>query len=212
MTKILKNAVLSNDRTGKRREVSRDECLLDLKKDLPKIFKAFNKGVKLFNRTMEDIPFNSRIRLDAPLLNSRIVQCIQEEFPNNWKFGKYKRFVLRIEDYLILFKKLNKNNKPMNIQTKHVNSISNQLQLSLFQDSSFFTEPILFFGYKKDKSGEIVSPQLVYIDEDMVKWIVTENDIAATIINDDSYMLNNKKKSIDLSIKNRIGSKKASNS
>ncbi|WP_298536018.1 hypothetical protein [uncultured Algibacter sp.] len=210
MTKLVKISSPAKIRTGKRREVSRSECLVDLKKDLPKIFKAFNKGVKLFNKTMEDIPFNSRIRLDAPLLNSRIVQCIQEEFPEHWKFGRYKRFVLRIEDYLVLFKKLDRKNKPMNIQTKHVNSISNQMQLSLFNDSSFFTEPILFFGYKKDKSGEIISPQLVYIDEDMVKWVISENDIE--VINTGNSVSDiSRKRTINLSIKEELRSKKASN-
>lgn len=198
----------TNNRIGKRRQVSRDECLQDIKKDLPKMFKAFNKAVKLFNKTMEDIPFSARVRLDAPLLNSRIVQCIQEEFSSNWKFGKYKRFVLRISDYLILFKKLDNKNKPMNIQTKHVNSISNQLQLTLFNDCSFFAEPILFFGYKKDKSGEIFSPQLVYIDEDMVKWIICEDDVLE--IHDNIKSINNKK-TIDLTVKKELRSKKASN-
>ena len=40
----------STNRSGKRRQVSKEECLLDLKKDLPKVFKAFNRGVKKFNK------------------------------------------------------------------------------------------------------------------------------------------------------------------
>lgn len=33
-----------------------------------------------------------------------------------------------------------------------------------------------FFGYKKDKFGEICDPQLVYIDENKVKWTIIERD------------------------------------
>ena len=65
----------------------------------------------------------------------------------------------------------------MNIKTKHVNSISNQLSLSLFDSDVYQDDPILFFGYKVDRMGEVISPQIVYIDEDSVKWIVSENDI-----------------------------------
>lgn len=208
LTNIEKKSSFQNSRNGKRRQVSKDECLYDLGRALPKMFKAFNKGVKLFNKTMEDIPVDSRIRVEAPLLNSRVAQCMQEEFPDKWKFGKYKRFVLHVSDYLILVKKLNNHDKPMNIKTKHVNSISNQMQLSLFNDDSFFTSPIVFFGYKKDKSGEIVSPQLVYIDEDKVKWIITENDV--TTIGDNPISIN-PSKSIDVTIKEHLRSKKASN-
>lgn len=207
-TKLKKNSNFSNSRIGKRREVTKSECLKDLKKDLLKMFLAFNKAIKLFNKSMEDIPVHSRIRLDAPLLNTRIVQCIQEQFPDNWKFGKYKRFVLNVKDYLILFKKLNGKNKPMNIETRHVNSISNQLQLSLFNDDSFFTDPILFFGYKKDKFGEIISPQLVYIDEDKVKWIISENDV--TTIKDGEIFIE-KEKTIEMKLKDGVLGKKVSN-
>lgn len=205
---VKKTNPANNSRIGKRREVSQEECLHDLKKELPKMFTAYNKGVKRYNEIMEGIPLESRIRLDAPLLISCIVGEIQNKFPNEWKFGKFKRFTLRVADYLILFKKLNNNNKPMNIQTKHVNSISNQLQLSLFDNDSFFTEPILFFGYKKDKSGEIVSPQLVYIDEDSVKWIISENDVM-TIQNKEISLFT--KKEVAVNVKKELKRGKASN-
>ncbi|PHN99390.1 hypothetical protein CSC82_34300 [Rhodobacteraceae bacterium 4F10] len=65
----------------------------------------------------------------------------------------------------------------MNIKTKHVNSISNQMSLSLFDSDIYQDDPILFFGYKVDRMGEVISPQIVYIDEDNVKWIVSENDV-----------------------------------
>lgn len=198
----------AKNRQGKRREVNKEECLFDLKKDLPKMFLAFNRAVKLYNKTMIDIPLESRIRVEAPMLNTRIVQCIQEVFPSKWKFGKYKRFILSINGYLILFKKLNAKSKPMNIQTKHVNTISNQLALSLFEDDYSFLEPILFFGYKKDRQGEIISPQLVYIDEDMVKWVITENEVSVIEMKQKETKV---AKEADVALKKGLGLKEASN-
>lgn len=207
---IKKNEPPNSERFNKRREVSKEECLHDLRGELPKIFTAYIKGVEKYNKVMEEFPLEARIRLDAPLLVSCIIQQIQKRFPDNWKFGRYKRFTLRISDYLILFKKLNNNNKPMNIKTKHVNSISNQLQLSLFNDDSFFTDPILFFGYKKDKSGEVISPQVVYIDEDSVKWIISENEIV-TKLNKEASLIDNTGKDAQVSVKENLKRGKASN-
>ena len=40
-------------------------------------------------------------------------------------------------------------------------------------------DPIVFFGYRKDKFGNITSPKLVYIDENHVKWVIDGADIEA---------------------------------
>jgi hypothetical protein len=71
---------------------------------------------------------------------------------------------------------------PMNIQTKSVSDISNQLSMSLFDENTYFAEPILFFGYKKNKFGQIFEPKLVYIDESNLKWAITENELSAGTI------------------------------
>jgi hypothetical protein len=41
-------------------------------------------------------------------------------------------------------------------------------------------EPILFFGYKKDKFGDITEPKLVYINNNNVIWTITADDISTT--------------------------------
>jgi hypothetical protein len=198
----------SANRCGKRRQVSKDECLLDLKRDLPKIFLAFNRGVKKYNKVSSMFNPESKVRFDASVLNTSIVESLQNEFSSNWKWGKYKRFVLRLGDYIFLVKKFNNNNKPMNIKTKHVNTISNQLSLTLFNNEVYQDDPILFFGYKVDRMGEIISPQIVYIDENQVQWIVSENDVTTveTLFNP---ILSNK--SVKVSVKEQIIRRKASN-
>lgn len=196
------------NRRGKRRQISREECLLDLKKDLPKFFLAFNKAVKKYNKVASMFNPNSKVRFDASVLNTSIVESLQNEFSNNWKWGKYKRFILKLEEYMFLVKKFNNSNKPMNIKTKHVNTISNQLSLSLFDNDVYQDDPILFFGYKIDRMGEIFSPQIVYIDEDQVNWIVTENDVTAA---ETLFESNKSTKSVKVSVKEQLVRRKASN-
>lgn len=196
------------NRRGKRRQISREECLLDLKKDLPKFFLAFNKAVKKYNKVASMFNPNSKVRFDASVLNTSIVESLQNEFSNNWKWGKYKRFILKLEEYMFLVKKFNNSNKPMNIKTKHVNTISNQLSLSLFDNDVYQDDPILFFGYKIDRMGEIFSPQIVYIDEDRVNWIVTENDVTAA---ETLFESNKSTKSVKVSVKEQLVRRKASN-
>lgn len=196
------------NRRGKRRQISREECLLDLKKDLPKFFLAFNRAVKKYNKVASMFNPNSKVRFDASVLNTSIVESLQNEFSNNWKWGKYKRFILKLEEYMFLVKKFNNSNKPMNIKTKHVNTISNQLSLSLFDNDVYQDDPILFFGYKIDRMGEIFSPQIVYIDEDRVNWIVTENDVTAA---ETLFESNKSTKTVKVSVKEQLVRRKASN-
>ncbi|MBI9052339.1 MAG: hypothetical protein JEY96_00885 [Bacteroidales bacterium] len=163
----------------KRRLASLEGCRLDLKEELPLLFRAFNQAFTAYEREVVQTPPEARARgFEASLLNSKMIQSIQSNFPVNWKFGKYRRFTLRIKGYIVLFKKFNNKGLPMNIKTKSVAAISQQLSLSLFDEESYVAEPILFFGYKKDKIGNIAAPKLVYIDEDKVKWTITQDEIS----------------------------------
>tara|TARA_R110002096_G_scaffold5440_4_gene25417 strand:- start:1167 stop:1790 length:624 start_codon:yes stop_codon:yes gene_type:complete len=176
MVQMYKNN--SNLRQNKRRIATIKGAKFDLKKELPLMFMAFKEAYELYESEIIKTPPEARARgYEASLLNSKMIQCIQKYFPKHWKFGKYKRFTLRANGYIILFKKLDKYNKPMNIKTKSVEAISNQLSLPLFNDTNFVEEPILFFGYKKNSIGVISEPKLVYLDEERVKWVVTINDV-----------------------------------
>jgi hypothetical protein len=168
----------------KRRIISQDECISDLSDWLSLVFNAAGRAVTLFEKEIALTPPQSRSRgFEASFLNSKMIQCIQEDFPDNWKFGRYKRFILRLKGYNILFKKLNGRNFPMNIKTKSSDAIINQLQGDLFDVTNDFAaaaEPIVFFGYKKDGLGVIGDMKLVYIDENKVKWTVVEDRICKT--------------------------------
>jgi hypothetical protein len=70
----------------------------------------------------------------------------------------------------------------MNIKTINVQSILNQNQvLDLFSESDYNDEPILYFGYQKNRFGQFVNPQLIYIDEGDVNFSISENDLEITI-------------------------------
>lgn len=165
----------------KRRAVSLEECRLELKEELPLLFKAFKEAFMSYEKEVVMTRPEARARaFEASLLNSKMIESIQNHFPNKWKFAKYKRFVLNVSGFVILFKKLNGKDMPMNIKTQAVNAISNQLTLPLFSTFGTMENPILFFGYRKDKTGNIFDPKLVYIDEGKVKWTITSNDVGNT--------------------------------
>lgn len=166
----------------KRRLASEMGCKKDLENELPKLFEAFKMAFTDYEREVVQTPPSARARgFEASLLNSKMINSVQTVFPREWKFGKYKRFTLRVNGYIVLFKKLNSKDKPMNIKTNSVSAISNQLSMSLFDESTFTTEPILFFGYRKDRLGQITDPKLVYIDENKVQWTITEDEVKSNI-------------------------------
>lgn len=93
-------------------------------------------------------------------MNIKLVQCVQKYFPIQLKIGKHGRFMLQNNGYIVLFKKLNRKNMPMHIDSKVYRFIENQMQGTLFARNDDFIEPILFFGYQKDKLENFKVPNL----------------------------------------------------
>lgn len=175
---MISNLTNQNQVFIKRRTAKDSECQIDLQKELPLIFKAFKIASSAFEKEVAQTPIEARGRgFEASLLNSKMIHSIQTTFPNNWKYGKYKRFILRVNKYSILFKKLDNKNMPMNINTNFSNAISNQFTMSLFDEGTTSIDPILFFGYKKDRLGNITEPKLIYIDDNTLQWVLTEENI-----------------------------------
>ena len=165
-------------RQNKRRLATKEGALFDLKNELSLMFRAFKEASELYESEIILTPPLARGRgFEASLLNSKILQCIQKYFPNNWRFAKHKRFTLRVNSYIVLFKKLNNKNMPMNVKTNLVKAISQQLSLPLFSEANYVEEPVLFFGYKKNSVGIISDPKLVYLDENRIQWTVSLGDI-----------------------------------
>jgi len=164
----------------KRKIASEEGCKMDLKNVLGPMFRAFKEALNNYEREIAQTPVGSRARgFESSLLNSKMIQSIQKYFPLHYKWGKYGRFTLRINGYILLFKKLNNSDMPMNIKTGSTNAINNQLSYSLFPEELFQDEPILYFGYKKDRYGQIVEPKLVYVDDSKVRWTLDERDISS---------------------------------
>ena len=160
------------------RVINHNECQNDLKDILNELFLAFHEAVKMFNYEIVFTPIEYRARcMEATLFNSKLLQCLGQKFGTDLKCGKYGRRFLYEKGYIILLKKLDRKGMPMNIKTKLSSSIANQQEGNLFNTEEDGTSPIIFFGYKKNKLGELKSPQIVYIDEGVVKWVITENMI-----------------------------------
>lgn len=164
-------------RQGKRRLATYEEVEFDLKKDLGKLLYGFNKAIEMYNEKYAIVPLHKRVRnYSAINFNQCLVLCAFEEFSNNCFFGKYRRFFISLNGYIIQFKKLNGKGYPMNIKTGNVSDIANQLSLDLFGDTQNYN-PILFFGYKTDKLGQFISPQIIYIDEGKIQFTITEDNM-----------------------------------
>lgn len=191
----------------RKRIINAKECEHDLREPLGKLFLAFWKAVRNYEKEILQTPFEARCRgFEASLLNSKLIQSVQSAFKESWTFGKYKRFMLRVNGYIMLIKKLNSKDMPMNIPTRFSSSIQNQEQGNLFDMYDDGTEPILFFGYNKSSLGEIINPKLVYIDENKVRWTITEHDISLSNI-----VMDVQPTSIPLSVRQNIKKKEGTN-
>ena len=171
------NLITRNELTKKRRLISREEFENDMKSFLKRLGHVFVQTKEDYNNSLKSYPPDCRVRnFEASVLNASFVKNFNEEFPNNGKFGKYKRFIINLNGYILLFKKLDNRSMPMNVLTRNVNSINSQLSLNLFGDLDFGNEPIIYLGYKKDRYGAIGNLTFVYIDENKIKWTIDLNN------------------------------------
>lgn len=168
---------------GKRVLAVNETCKVELKNEIQLLYKAYEEALTKSSTVLSMLPVHSRSRtLEASIIQSCFAESLIENFPEKAFFGKYRRLILRVNGYLILFKKLNKKGYPMNIKTVNVQSILNQNQvLDLFSESDYNDEPILYFGYQKNRFGEYVNPQLIYIDEGEVKFSIVETDVQVVL-------------------------------
>lgn len=183
---------LSRRMQGKRAIATLNSCKLELKNELKKLFIVFDRALKRVDSTVNQYPVESRSRaFDANVMQTAFMSELIKEFRDKAFFGKYRRIILREKGYIILFKKLNNNGMPMNTITLNIQNILNQNQtLDLFANTDYNDEPILYFGYKKNRQGQFFEPQLVYIDDGVIRFNITEKDVQNT------NLVNLKQKSI----------------
>lgn len=162
----------------KRKRIDKESALYLLNEHIRDIFVAYYNAVDRFNYEINQTIPEARTRLWAVLLNSKLTEAFIQQFPENWKKGKYGRVIFRWEEVQLLIKKLNKNSKPSYIPTLLSDSIINQEQQDLFEgDETAKEEPILIFGYTKDALGQITNPRIVYFNGE-VEWIIDQEEYA----------------------------------
>ena len=164
----------------KRKLAKKDAFITECtEKGLIKFFYAFENAKEKFGSTMKPFPPQSRSRgLEASVFQTCLLGELQKVFPEKWKFWKYKRFVITFCGHSLLFKKLNKKGMPMNIKTNANQSIINQMQTQLF-DPTDYENPIVFFGWEKSKSGDLINPHFVYINEGKIKWRLRKDELTS---------------------------------
>jgi hypothetical protein len=177
---------LSRRTQGKRSLANREACMIELKKELNSLFKVFFDAIgKASDALLMFSPIIRARTLEASIIQSFYTEALFEVFENKAFFGKYKRLILSVNGYLVMFKKLNSKGYPMNIKTINIQSILNQHRmLDLFADTDYNDDPILYFGYQKNKSGAYVNPQLIYIDNGRVQFSINESDIEFSLPSD----------------------------
>lgn len=186
---------LSRRMQGKRRLASESECKVELKKELQLLFNVFYAALVKTNVVLSAFQPSHRSRtFEASVMQSSFAESLSNSFGEKAFYGKYKRLILRTNGYLILFKKLNSKGKPMNIKTINVQSILSQNQvLDLFSNSDYNDEPILYFGYQKNRFGQFVNPQLVYIDYGEINFSISEKDMDFAIPVSSTNLVNGNK-------------------
>lgn len=159
----------------KRATLSKAVCLVNIKEYLPRMFRAFVRAVERYNKEILQTSPVARVRLDSVLLNAKLTDSFIEEFPDNYRMGLYGRIIFRLCGCQMMIKKLNSKNKPSYIPTVLSESILEQGCTPLFKDDEAL-EPILFFGFTKDKYGVISNPRIVYYDG-APQWEINESDV-----------------------------------
>ena len=109
---------------GKRTLASNETCKLELNKEIQLLFTTYEEALDKANKALSFFPPHSRSRaLEASIVQSCFAENLLKNFSDKAFFGKYRRLILRVKGYLILFKKLNNKGYPMNIKTINVQSI-----------------------------------------------------------------------------------------
>lgn len=172
------NGDTSRRKQGKRRLAEYKSSKEDLAETFRTLSKCFRHAVHLASKRLANFPLPSRARtLEVNIVQSCFAEVASKFFIDKISIGKYGRIILKEKGYLILFKKLDKRSFPMNTKTKNVQLILNQSQtLDLFAETEYEEDPILYFGYLKDKFGEYVSPKLVYIDDESLKFSINQEE------------------------------------
>ena len=141
---------------------------------IPTIMRIYKECINLYNVRIQEFIPEVRTRFDAVLFNTLLAQMFIQQFPDKYRKGRYGRLIFRWEGLQMIIKKLNSNNKPSYVPTILSDSIMNQMSIPLFEDDNAL-EPILIFGYSKDKYGTISNPRIVYYDGSP-QWEINESD------------------------------------
>lgn len=160
----------------KRKRIIKEDAHSVLKEYYIDLFNAYYEAIDKYNTEIRQTIPEARTRLNSVLLNAKLTESFISKFPENWNKGRYGRIVFRWEGIQMLIKKLNKDSKPSYIPTLLSDAIINQLQTSLFEDDASKEEPVLIFGYTRNRDGQLINPRIVYYVGE-VNWVIDKDYI-----------------------------------
>ncbi len=167
--------------SSKRQAITKEEAVELLRQYAELIFSAYDSALDKYNVEIRQTNPIARTRLSSALLNAKMVESFADMFPDNVTLGKYGRVLFRYERCQLIIKKLSSTSRPSYISTKLSNTILTQGQAELFDgDENARREPLLTFGYTKDRLGNLVNPRIVYFDEEPI-WEIVPSDFAVTL-------------------------------
>lgn len=166
----------NKNKTGYRKEISLKCCEEELKDDLPRIFKALQRGINAGIDNSSKPSYKCR-GFDASTINTWILTEFANVFPGSVIKGRYGRQFIHIHGYLICIKKLDKKGMPMNVSTSFSEAMLYQKKSDLLNDPiKGQNNPILVLGYMIDKFGNVGGYSLSYI-KGYKLWSITSSDV-----------------------------------
>lgn len=121
--------------------------------------KEFRKASPIASRRRNVLPTNLNAFVVEELMGVNGIECLEFQ-------GRDRRSYIDLESNRLFIKKIDKNLKPANIQTKAVRMYQNQKTTD-----SNDTLPITYLGYQVDKQWmAITNVYAVHMVEDTVRW------------------------------------------
>lgn len=162
----------------RRKEADQAKFEEDLYPELPKLSRLIHESFEMYKIEGTNRSPNYRNRnWDSNTINSNIQGKMISEYGDRIKFDN-GRMYLNLGEYIIFFKKLEKNFRPQNIKTKNSEKLFNQLALPMEEPT-----PIVWIGYQTDKDySEITGIYAISLTGDDINWI-SDLTMERTLVN-----------------------------
>jgi hypothetical protein len=162
-----------DDKVYKRKSANQDEFEKNLKAFLPDFSRILDKGFQMTLSERSRKPPHYRNRnFTATVMSGNIQGLLVDNFPENAKVCEDTRLRFRYGGYVVLFKKLDDNLRPLHVETNNTKRLMSQ-QCLPFEEPN----PVVWCGYTTDKTNSVLTGKyVVCIDNDCLEWVLDLSD------------------------------------